>query len=1184
MAYHASALNGKVKRRCESGEPVKLSMPPRKRPATTTTNAADYRHDETRLNNPPAGIADMNPVTPGRKRYEYDPRLDPQLQWAGKAEHLTFDVETVPLHIHERVAPAAIIESIRTGPVQASLFADPEFDLNQAVEFYQHPQPWANRLVLGDSLLVMNSLLERELMAGKVQCIYFDPPYGIKYGSNFQPFTNKRDVKDGADGDLTREPEQIRAFRDTWELGIHSYLTYIRDRLLLMREMLTETGSVFVQISDENVHRVRAVMDEVFGGENFVSLIPFRKKTMPLGTSFVEQMCDFVIWYAKAKEVTKFKKLFIEQESTPDSDWSWYELPDGSRHKMTSEQITNPALLPSNIRIYRLKSLEPSGVNASGQYTFTFEGKTYNPPRGGWGTPIENMKSLLTARRLQPKGELLNYVLFFDDYPVTTLTSPWTSTVGPQDKRYVVQTSNEVIQRCILMTTDPGDLVFDATCVRKGTLVLTPLSPPARGGRPDADSPHLRREPGGESPDSDSPPRAGGLGGVVPRAGGLGGVVPRAGVARIPIESLRPGDHVYTHTGQARRVLRLISRTYCGRMVGLRHAESSATLWLTDDHLVLCQKRLLHYGQDRAWSAVPPAHFGRARELRRDLTVAERRLWGALRGLQIGTKFRRQHPIGPYIADFYARDANLVVEVDGDTHADTEAQTYDQNRSDYLESLGLRVLRFTNREVINQTEAVLHSIQTATSDMQPTDAPDQQWRRAGTLRIGDLVYVGVTLQPAAITSIEYTATEEEVYDLEVEADHSFLTEVAAIHNCGSGTTAYVAEQWGRRWITCDTSRVALALARQRLMTSTFPYYKLAMPESGVRGAFIYKTVPHITLKSIAQNEPAETETLYDQPEIDRSAVRVAGPFTVEAVQPPLLDPDRVDTAAPASAHAASSYLDQMIEALRRGGLTVRGQHMAITRISPLIGGTLHAEADYEQAGKTVHAAVVFGPQYGPLTSVQLQDALNEARGTYDTVIAAAFVFDDQAHGLMQKATLRPPVLGVAINADLLMGNLLKTSKASQVFSVFGKPDVTLERVTPLNPPASGGRPESPDIDSPRLRGAGGVSYTVTVKGVDIYDPNTGEFDASTAEQIAAWFLDTDYDGATFLVRQAYFPAQTPNPWEKISKAIKGSIDPDQFAALQRTTSLPFKAGKHKQCAVKVIDMRGNEVMTVMRVV
>ena len=411
------------------------------------------------------------------------------------------------------------------------------------------------------------------------------------------------------------------------------------------------------------------------------------------------------------------------------------------------------------------------------------------------------------------------------------------------------------------------------------------------------------------------------------------------------------------------------------------------------------------------------------------------------------------------------------------------------------------------------------------------------------------------------------------------------------------------------------------------MTATFSYYKLAQPDDGVRGAFVYRTVPHITPRTIANNEQidniyaryqeqlnliraqinhllgqsweewqiprqaatawqeeaknlhtewwhlrreqqreidasidhnADTETIYDQPEPDRSAVRVAGPFTVEAVQPPLLDPDSVDTAAPASAHAASSYLDQMIEALRRGGLTVRGQHMTITRSSPLVGGTLHAEADYEQAGKTVHAAVVFGPQYGPLTSVQLQDALNEARGSYDALIAAAFVFDDQAHGLMQKATLRPPVLGVAINADLLMGNLLKTSKASQVFSVFGKPDV---QISPPNPDG----------------------YTVTVKGVDIYDPNTGEFDASSAEQIAAWFLDTDYDGATFLVRQAYFPAQVPNPWEKLSKALKGSIDPDQFAALQRTTSLPFKAGKHKQCAVKVIDMRGNEVMTVLRV-
>jgi adenine-specific DNA-methyltransferase len=375
--------------------------------------------------------------------------------------------------------------------------------------------------------------------------------------------------------------------------------------------------------------------------------------------------------------------------------------------------------------------------------------------------------------------------------------------------------------------------------------------------------------------------------------------------------------------------------------------------------------------------------------------------------------------------------------------------------------------------------------------------------------------------------------------------------------CGSGTAAYVAEQWGRRWITCDTSRVALALARQRLMTATFPYYKLAHPDQGVRAAFCYETAPHITLESIAQNASSEPETLYDQAEVDRSTVRVSGPFTVEAVQPQLLDPDAVDVAAPSDADDASTYLDRMVEQLRRGGLTVRGQHMPIKRISPIIGSVLHAECDYEQAGKTITAAVIFGPQYGPLTSSQLQEALGEARGTYDALIAAAFTFDDQAHTLLQKATLRPPVLGVAINADLLMGNLLKTSKSSQVFSVFGKPDVT------LSPPSAEG-------------------YTVTVKGVDIYDPNTGDFDASSAEQIAAWFLDTDYDGATFLVRQAYFPSQTPNPWEKISKALKGSVDPDQFAALQRTSSLPFKAARHKQCAVKVIDHRGNEVMTVLR--
>ena len=282
-------------------------MPPRRRArAKRPIESYDHR-DKERLNNPPVGLVTPQTDTDaGRQTYAYDPHLDPQLDWAGKAEHTSFEVPTVSLHLHERIEPRTIIEAVRKSngsadAQQLSFFERPEENppLRQAIEFYGHSHNWSNRMVAGDSLLVMNSLLQKENLAGKVQMVYLDPPYGIRYGSNFQPFVNKRDVRDGRDDDLTAEPEQIRAFRDTWELGIHSYLTYLRDRLLLARELLTESGSVFVQISDENVHRVRMLADDVFGTDNFVALIPYRTKTMPFGTNFVEQMSDFIIWYAK---------------------------------------------------------------------------------------------------------------------------------------------------------------------------------------------------------------------------------------------------------------------------------------------------------------------------------------------------------------------------------------------------------------------------------------------------------------------------------------------------------------------------------------------------------------------------------------------------------------------------------------------------------------------------------------------------------------------------------------------------------------------------------------------------------------------------------------------------------------------------------------------------------------------
>src|SRR5664280_2686353 len=295
-----------------------------------------YEHkDKKRLNNPPVGLVDAHTDNGGQKKrtYQYDPHLDPQLQWAGKAEHIRFEVPTVSLHVHERIDPRRIIETVRkekTGMVQPSLFEEDKKPLREAIEFYKHKENWSNRLIAGDSLLVMNSLLEKEGMGGKVQMVYFDPPYGIKYGSNFQPFVNKRDVKDGKDDDLTQEPEMIKAFRDTWELGIHSYLTYLRDRLLLARELLADSGSCFVQISDENLHHVREIMDEVFGARNFIVQFTFTKKGSQTG-DFVPPISEFVVWYSKNKESAKqkFRQLYDLRTTEPSADFSNAQLSDG---------------------------------------------------------------------------------------------------------------------------------------------------------------------------------------------------------------------------------------------------------------------------------------------------------------------------------------------------------------------------------------------------------------------------------------------------------------------------------------------------------------------------------------------------------------------------------------------------------------------------------------------------------------------------------------------------------------------------------------------------------------------------------------------------------------------------------------------------------------------------------------
>lgn len=436
-----------------------------------------YEHrDKERINNPPVGL--VTPETDSdsgqkKKTYMYDPHLDPRLEWAGKAEHLSFEVPTVSLHVHERIDPRTIIESVRKkedgeASNQLSLFAEERKEpLRSAVEFYRHKHGWTNRLIAGDSLLVMNSLLEKEGMAGKVQMIYIDPPYGIKYGSNFQPFVNKRDVKDGKDDDLTSEPEQIRAFRDTWELGIHSYLTYLRDRLLLARELLTESGSVFVQISDENVHHVRELMDEVFGSGNQVATIPFIKTTGKGGAS-LDIINDFLLWYAKDTQKIKLRFLYAQRSlKSLDQGYTWIETSGNGRRKLKGAEIRGESASPDGRRFIPSSLNSSSGGEGTG-FPFEFEGKVYHPSKNAyWKTNFQGMNMLMKAGRLQAVGKTLTYVRYEDDFPFVRINNWWGDTKESTfsvDKLYVVQTYSKVIARCLLMTTDPGDLVLDPTC------------------------------------------------------------------------------------------------------------------------------------------------------------------------------------------------------------------------------------------------------------------------------------------------------------------------------------------------------------------------------------------------------------------------------------------------------------------------------------------------------------------------------------------------------------------------------------------------------------------------------------------------------------------------------------------------------------------------------------------------
>jgi len=828
--------------------------------------------------------------------YPRDPSLDPQLVWKGKDEQdrHPLEVPAVPIYIQEKIHPQALIQALRAeksgAETQLNLWADFNgIQFEELVEFYQHEQNWSNRMILGDSLLVMTSLAEKEGLKGQVQVIYMDPPYGIRFGSNWQVSTRRQRVADGKAAELTRQPEQVKAFRDTWEYGIHSYLTYLRDRLMTAESLLTASGSVFVQIGDQNVHLVRSALDEVFGSANCIAFISFKKTSavgsFAGGTTVLPSTTDYILWYAKDRDQVKYRQLYLDKEvgGAGGSAYTMVETPEGTRRRATAQELESGEAVG---RFFRPSPMTSETVREAKTTVFDVnaDGLVLRPSKGGWKTNREGMEKLRQAGRLMVTGTSLSYVRYHDDFPAFPLTNLWTDTQSGSgmDKIYVVQTNRKVIERCILMATDPGDLVLDPTC-------------------------------------------------------------------------------------------------------------------------------------------------------------------------------------------------------------------------------------------------------------------------------------------------------------------------------GSGTTAYVAEQWGRRWITIDTSRVALTLARQRLMAAKLPYYVIADSPEGVRifaqrsggfdaghhpttgdirKGFVYQTVPHVTLKSIANNPDlhngmtredidaaiarhADQETLYDQPYEDNKVIRVTGPFTVESLSPHVTLPL---SGAPANdgregpAHDdddVERFQRVVLDHLQKAGVqnTVRSERLMFASVEPWPGRFVHAVGVYSESGIEKRAAVSIGPEYGTVDAEFVHQAAREAVDFADLLIVCGFAFDGYIAGEFRKLG-RLTILKAAMNPDLAMGDeLLKKTGSGNLFMVFGEPDI-------------------------EARTTSDGLWEIEVKGVDVYNPTTGEIRSHSTDDIACWFIDTSYNGESFFVRHAYFCGGN-EPYESLKRALRADIDEEAWNSLYRTTSRPFSTPGTGKIAVKVINHYGDEVMKVL---
>lgn len=752
-----------------------------------------------------------------KRTYTFGNPPGPELWWAGKQDRSSFSVDTVPLVIFERFSPMEILRHMKPS-------------VSDQIGAYQHGSSWANRLILGDSLLVMNSLLELEHLGGSVQMVYIDPPYGINYNSAFHVLAPNIDSTLEKDKNIP-ESEKVHAYHDTWAQGIQSYLSHLRDRLLLVKELLHNSGSIFVQIGAENAHLVRMLLDEIFGRENYVDTI-IVQKTSGFSSKTLSSISDYLLWYAKNKVQLKYHALFLPKNIL-DLNLNLYrfvEEKDGTRRALTKVERANPRLIPPGARIYRIGDLTSQGATkGSSSQSYEFEGKNYVLGKNAhWKTTQEGLQTLAKNRRIQPTRSNIYYVRFLDDFPVKQLSNIWTDTGqgGFNDpKVYAVQTNIKVIQRCILMTTDPGDLVFDPTC-------------------------------------------------------------------------------------------------------------------------------------------------------------------------------------------------------------------------------------------------------------------------------------------------------------------------------GSGTSAVVAEQWGRRWITCDTSPVATFLARQRLITSIFPYYVLSKPQEGVNGGFQYQSVPHVKLRHLAFNKSPEQEMLCDDPHIDSTKMRVTGPANFESFG--------------GISDVPRDMAENLFSLLQKSGLALPGGAcIPLSNLKISNHGAIVATGELGLEHALTKLAFSLNGPYNPLTRGQVNSIILGAGSEFNCLYLMAFYFlpDIQDQATTRKGN-QPRRELISINFESLLQDLQPNTKATQLFTVVGQPIYEIKPGNNKN------------------------NVFVEFQGIQFFNPIQNRDEFLSQKDIAAWFMDENYDGHAFFVHQCAFLGRK-NLWQKMQRSLRGIFDESDFQIFRGLQSRPFPIHDGQQIAFKLFDARGNEVSSVI---